>query len=71
MRRVRRSQATVQSEAITSIGFLCRAAKDDFAPFFHQIIHGLMGILSSPVTPDVINVHVAACTCLCRRRRGE
>ena len=70
MRRVRRSQATVQSEAITASGCLCRAAKDDFAPFFHQIIHGLRGILSSPVTPDVINVHVAACTCLCRRRRG-
>lgn len=59
-------QPSVQSEAISSIGFLARAAKDDFAPYFHRIIQGLLDILGSAVTPEVINVHVSACTCLCR-----
>ena len=56
---------SVQSEAITDIGNLCRATKDDFTPFYHSIVQGLIGILSGEVTPESISVHVSACGCLC------
>ena len=55
---------SVQSEAITAVGNLCRATKDDFTPFYHNIVQGLINILSGPVSPDSINVHVSACVCL-------
>ena len=57
---------SVQSEAISAIGNLCRATKEDFAPYFHTIIQGLLGILGSAATTETMNVHVAACVCLCR-----
>ena len=59
------SMPTVQSEAINAIGLLCRATKDDFAPFFHTIVQGLINILSGPVVPDNITVHSSASMCLC------
>lgn len=58
---------SVQSEAISAIGNLCRATKEDFAPYFHTIIQGLLGILGTPANAETMNVHVAACVCLCRR----
>lgn len=59
-------QPAVQTEAISAIGFLCRATKDEFGPFFHQIVQGMMDILNSPVVSNTISVHVSASTCLCR-----
>lgn len=60
------NQPAVQTEAINAIGFLCRATKDDFSPFFHNIVQGLLQILGSPVQNDTIQVHVAASVSLCR-----
>lgn len=60
------NQPAVQKEAISALGFLCRAVKDDFAPFYPQVVQGLLGILGEPVKNDMIDVHVAASLCLCR-----
>ena len=60
------NQPVVQTEAIAALGYLCRAVKDDFAPFFHQVVQGLLGILGEPVKNDTITVHVSASMCLCK-----
>ena len=60
------NQPVVQTEAIAALGYLCRAVKADFAPFFHQVVQGLLGILGEPVKNDTINVHVSASMCLCK-----
>ena len=62
---------SVQSEAIAAIGNVCRAAKEDFAPYFHTIIQGLLNLLSNPSTPDTINVHESAGVRLCGDRRAD
>lgn len=64
-------QPAVQTEVISAIGYLCRATKDDFAPFFNTIVQGLMGILSGPVMNNTISVHVSASVCLCKRFEGS
>ena len=61
-----RSFPDVQTEAISAISSLSRATKDDFASFFHMIVQGLLDILGKPVTSESINLHVAACGCLCK-----